>query len=154
MEDAIDLEKDFSEEEVRNAINDLVKEKALPDSFNIAFFQHCWDVVKGYMMGFFTKFLVRGVFPKSLNATFLCLLLKIVEADDIMNFRPISLVRSVCKILAKVFASRLRKVVGRVVSPNQHAFVSPNQHAFIYGRQILDASLIANECINFYIKSN
>jgi len=32
--------------------------------------------------------------------------------------------------------------------------VSPNQHAFIYGRQILDASLIAKECIDFYLKSN
>ena len=32
--------------------------------------------------------------------------------------------------------------------------VSPNQHAFLFGRQILDASLIANECIEFYLKSN
>ena len=52
---------------------------------------------------------------------------------------------SVYKILAKVLGSRLRKV-GKIVSPNQHAF--------IYGRQILDASLIANECIDFYLKSN
>jgi len=29
---------------VRNAINELGKEKAPgPDGFNIAFFQHCWD---------------------------------------------------------------------------------------------------------------
>jgi len=67
-------------------------------------------------------------------------------ADDITKFRPISLVGSVCKILAKVLASRLRKVVGKVVSPNQHAFIS--------GCQSLDASLIANECIYFYFKSN
>ena len=54
MEDALDLEKDFSEEEVRSAINDLGKEKAPgPDGFNIAFFRRCWEIVMGDMMGLF-----------------------------------------------------------------------------------------------------
>ena len=43
-----------------------------------------------------------------------------VGTDDIRNFRPISLVGSVYKILAKVLASRLRKVVRKVVGPDQH----------------------------------
>jgi len=39
LEDAGKLKKEFSEEEVWKAINDLGKEKALgPDGFNIAFF--------------------------------------------------------------------------------------------------------------------
>jgi len=42
LDDARDLEKDFTEEEVGNAITQLGNEKALgPDGFNIAFFQHC-----------------------------------------------------------------------------------------------------------------
>ena len=57
--------------EVRNAINDLGKEEDLgSDGFNIAFFQHCWDVVKGDIMGFFADFHARGIFQKGLNATF------------------------------------------------------------------------------------
>ena len=48
IDDALDLEMGFSKEEGWNAINDLGKEIASgPDDFNIPFFEHCWNVVKG-----------------------------------------------------------------------------------------------------------
>ena len=50
------------------------------------------------------------------------------------------------KLLAKVLANRLKKVVGKVVSSAQNAFVE--------GRQILDAALITNEAIDFLLKRN
>jgi len=52
----------------------------------------------------------------------------------------------VYKIIAKVLASRLRLVIGKVVGPYQHAFVAR--------RQILDAALVANECVDASLKSN
>ena len=74
-------------------------------------------------MGFFADFHNQGVFQESLNATFVSLIPKVAGADDIKNFSPISLVGSVYKTLAKVLASRMQKVVGKVVGANQHAFI-------------------------------
>ncbi|RVW12490.1 putative mitochondrial protein [Vitis vinifera] len=56
----------------------------------------------------------------------------------ILGFRPISLLGGLYKLLAKVLANRLKRVVGKVVSNSQNAFVR--------GRQILDASLMQMKC--------
>ncbi|KAL6334230.1 hypothetical protein AAG906_007477 [Vitis piasezkii] len=65
--------------------------------------------------------------------------------EDLKDFRPISLVGILYKLLAKVLANRLKKVMGKIVSKSQNTFVE--------GRQILDASLIANEAIDSMQKS-
>ena len=55
--------------------------------------------------------------------------------EDLKVFRLISFMGSLYKILVKVLANRLEKVIGKVVSLAQNAFVE--------GRQILNATLIA-----------
>ncbi|RVW69756.1 hypothetical protein CK203_061849 [Vitis vinifera] len=88
-------------------------------------------------MEMFKEFHEPSSFLKSLNTTFLVLIPKKGGAEDLGDFRPISLLGGLYKLMAKVLANRLKKVIGKVVSPNQNAFVMD--------RQILDASLIANE---------
>ena len=61
------------------------------------------------------------------------------------DFRLISLVGGLYKWLPKVLANRLKLLLGKLISKVQHAFVE--------GRQILDASLIANEAIDSVLKS-
>lgn len=72
--------------------------------------------MKDEVMGFLKEFYEQGRFVRSLNSTFLVLIPKKTGADDLRDFKPISLVGGLYKLLAKVLANRLKKVVGKVVS--------------------------------------
>ena len=69
-------------------------------------------------MAFFEEFFLHGMFQRSLNSTFLVLLPKKEGAKDLKDFRPISLVGGLYKLLAKVLANRLKTVVGEMVFVN------------------------------------
>ncbi|RVW40194.1 Transposon TX1 uncharacterized 149 kDa protein [Vitis vinifera] len=145
--DADALEVPFTEEEVHDALVGCSGDKALgPDGFTMSFWQFAWDFVKEDVMRFFREFHEHGKFVKRLNTIFLVLIPKKMGAEDLREFRPINLVGSLYKWLAKVLANRLKRAVGKVVSKAQGAFVE--------GRQILDAVLIANEAIDSILKNN
>ena len=64
-------------------------------------------------MELFKEFYDQRSFAKSLNTTFLVLITKKGGAEDLGDFRPISLLGGLYKSLAKVLANRLKKVLGR-----------------------------------------
>ncbi|RVW64393.1 LINE-1 retrotransposable element ORF2 protein [Vitis vinifera] len=100
--------------------------------------------MKEEILELFKEFYDQRSFAKSLNTTFLVLIPKKGGDEDLGDFRPISLLGGLYKLLAKVLAIRLKKVLGKVVSEDQNEFMK--------GRQILDASLIANEVVDFWQK--
>ena len=112
----------------------------------LTFWLFSWEFVKEEVMSFFMEFHEGDRFVKSLNATFLVLVPKKGEAEDLIDFRPTSLAGSLYKLLAKALANRFKKVMGKVITRSQNAFVE--------GRQILDAVLIANEVVDSRLKSN
>ncbi|XP_077245928.1 uncharacterized protein LOC143885616 [Tasmannia lanceolata] len=137
------LEKPFEEEEIEKGVFSFSRDKAPgPDGFCLALFQSCWPYVKGDIMKFFDEFFDGLVLDKGTGATFITLIPKVAGASKITEFRPISLVGCLYKVLAKVLADHLKVVLPSIISDCQSAFVA--------NRQILNCSLVANEAIDSY----
>jgi len=103
----------------------------------MASFQACWGILKPDLMVVFHHFFAKGPFEKSLNATFMTLIPKKNATSEVRDFRPISLVGGVYKIIAKVMATQLHTVMEDIISTSHNIFVR--------NKQILNPILIANE---------
>lgn len=77
---------------------------------------------------------------KLLRHLFVALIPKVDGANSFKEFRLISMVGWLYKLLSKVLANRFKKVLP--------SFVGETQAAFLNGKQILDGILIANEIVD------
>jgi hypothetical protein len=115
----------FTEEEVRNAINQLSGDKAPgPDDFTGAFLKKCWDIVKTDIMNVVHLFgSLHADNFHWLNSANIDLLPKKDGAEDITDFRPISLIHAIAMIISKMLANRLGPLMNDLVSNAQRAFM-------------------------------
>jgi mannosylglycoprotein endo-beta-mannosidase len=115
----------FTEEEVRNAINQMPGDKAPgPDGFTGAFFKRCWGIIKDDIMK--VVHLFEALHSENfhwLNSANIVLVPKKDGAEEVTDFRPISLIHAIAKIVAKMIANRLAPLMNELVSNAQSAFI-------------------------------
>ncbi|XP_028102778.1 uncharacterized protein LOC114302018 [Camellia sinensis] len=128
-----DLEAVFSEDKVRAAVKECNGDKAPGlDGFNLLFFQKLWGSVHHEAMNFLRDFHATNRLPYGINSSFITLVPKTDNPLGLSYYRPISLVGSLYKILSKVLAHRLKRVLPVVIGETQSAFLGGGE-SVVYG---------------------
>lgn len=76
------------------------------------------SMLKSDMLKVFIEFFKTGIINMGVNATFIVLIPKKEGATELSDFRPISLINNLYKIIVKVLSLRLRKVMDKIISPS------------------------------------
>ncbi|KAM0041794.1 putative RNA-directed DNA polymerase [Helianthus debilis subsp. tardiflorus] len=139
-EDKVWLEGPFTPEEIKGAIWACGNDKAPgPDGFTFKFLKYFWDTVKHDFISFVKDFEVNGLLPDGCNSSFISLIPKVSDPSTLKDYRPINLIGCLSKVVSKLLALRLKKVVGKLIGMEQSAYIE--------GRNILDGHLVINETI-------
>ena len=108
-----------------------------PDGFSFKFLKHFWDVIKDDIFHMVTNFGDSSKFSRGCNSSYISLIPKVKDPLFLKDFRPINLLGCMYKVVAKLLARRLKKVM--------HKVVGKEQSAYVYGRNVLDGPLMVNE---------
>lgn len=111
------------------------------DGFNIDFIKSCWDLIEKDVMRFINEFYETTKLPKSISASFLTLLPKKENPQDLKVFRPFSLFGSLYKFLTNMLAGIFKRVLGSVISECHIVF--------LLGKYILNGVLVVNEMLDY-----
>ena len=146
-DDAENLEVLPSVAEIKEVVWACDLSKALgSNDFNLNFIGWMWDTIGEDFQNLILEFFQNGSIPKKMNMTWVTLVSKFEGAKDIKDFRPISMVGCVYKVIAKILSRRLKGVMCGLVSEEQSTFAQ--------GRKILDGALIAYEMVHWMKKNN
>lgn len=130
-----------SELEIKRALFDINPEKAPePNGLTNKLYQKIWREMWLDIIRFVKDFFITGSFDPHLHQTNICLIPKKNKPREMTEFGPISLCNVSYKIISKLLCKRLKRVIPRLISETQSAFVAK--------RLITDNILLAQE--NFH----
>lgn len=135
------LIKDFMLAELDKTLEICSSGKAPgPDGLSFGTIKKLWKFIRTDTFNFVSKFHSDYSILGGLNSSFIVLIPKGFNPTKVSDFRPISLINSCMKLLSKMLAERLKRVLLHLISDTQSGFMR--------GRQISDGILLASEVVS------
>ena len=132
----------FTKEEIMEAIRSLGKNKAVgTDGLSAEFYQCFADRLADLYVPILEACYEARDLPATTREALICLLFKKGDTKLPKNWRPISLLNTDYKILAKLLAARFSKLLPYLLSQDQNGFVA--------GRQLEDAVMMCQMVIDY-----
>jgi mannosylglycoprotein endo-beta-mannosidase len=94
-----------------------------PDGYSSLFFKNSWDVVGQDVCAAVRDFFQSGQLLKQTNHCIIALVPKTAHVSFASDFRPLSCCNVVYKIISKILADRMGRVLDGIISPMQNAFL-------------------------------
>ena len=146
--DSTKLDEKLTLEEIGNALKDMKNNKTPGiDGFPAEFFKFFWKDLKFFVLRAFNHFFQTGKLSISLRH---CIISCLPKGDKpreyLKNWRPISLLSVVYKILSKTLANRIK-------NPLQY-LISDSQTGFIKGRFIGDSTRLVYDIMQYVDQQN
>jgi mannosylglycoprotein endo-beta-mannosidase len=139
-EDRVEMDKPVTEEEIKNVVDQMEKNKAAgPDGFPIEFYQACWDIIKQDLMMIFSDFHQNKIDLARINYGVITLLPEGADANTIQKYRPICLLQVLFKIVTKALTVRSEMYIRKIIHTCQTAFIK--------GRFITDGVMLLQEIL-------
>lgn len=137
------LIEDCSKLEVNEALFSMDSHKAPGiDGFNVHFFKKYWHIIGDEVVQAIQQFFQTGTLPREVNVALITLIPKCANASTVKEFWHIACCIVLYKIISKILANRMKRVLTTVVSDSQSAFVP--------GRLIFDNIILSHELIKGY----
>jgi hypothetical protein len=115
--DVQELEKPCSIEEIKLVLKSFSKDKSPgPDGWTVEFFLKFFDLIGNDVQEAVEESRNSGSMVRSLNSTFIALILKVDKPTSFGDFRPISLCNLAYKVIAKLIGMRLKSLFSKALS--------------------------------------
>jgi hypothetical protein len=114
----------FSKKEIDDIVKTMHCDKAPGhDGFNGRFLKTCWHIIKEDVYAVCLDFFNGLVDLEAINISFITLIPKVNNPSRVNDFRPISLLSCVVKIITQLLGDRLQSVIIPLVHKNQYGFI-------------------------------